>query len=322
MATKKKRRLGRGLGSMINTPVKVDVPNSSNESKATVVVADPPAAPVERGEKSSSPGSLIRVSPSNVRPNPYQPRKVFDEAALVSLADSIRSAGVMQPVVVRPAADGYELIAGERRLRAAEIVGLEHIPAVIQDVDDRTAAEWSIIENVQREDLNPMERAEAFQHLQDQFGLTHQEIAEKVGLNRSSVTNHLRLNELDEATKEAVRTSALSMGHARTMLSVGSLSVRAKMLRQCLSNHWSVRELERRVRVLTDGAGSSASAKTDVDPRQSNLDDLQKKLGEHLGTRVQIHQQARNPGRGRMVIEFYDLDQFDGLLSRLGYNNA
>ena len=167
-----------------------------------------------------------------------------------------------------------------------------------------------------------MERAEAFQRLQDQFGLTHQEIAEKVGLNRSSVTNHLRLNELDEATKEAVRTAALSMGHARTMLAVGSLAVRAKMLRQCLSNHWSVRELERRVRIVTDGGGARTKQEADVDPRKSNLDDLQKKLGEHLGTRVQIHQQARKPGRGRMVIEFYDLDQFDGLLGQMGFNNS
>ena len=121
----------------------------------------------------------------------------------------------MQPVLVRRAANGYELVAGERRLRAAEMAGLEHIPAVIRDIDDRAAAEWSIIENIQREDLNPIERAEAYQRLQDQFGLTHQEIADQVGLNRSSVTNHIRMTELDEGTKEAVRTGLISGGHAK-----------------------------------------------------------------------------------------------------------
>lgn len=266
---------------------------------------------------------LLQLPIKGLEPNRFQPRKVFDEAALVSLADSIRSAGVMQPIVVRSIGGGYELIAGERRLRAAEIVGLERIPAIVQDVDDRTAAEWAIIENVQREDLNPIERAEAFQHLQDQFGLTHQEIAEKVGLNRSSVTNHLRLNELDEATKQAVRTAAISMGHARAMLAVTNLTARAKMLRQCMSNNWSVRELERRVRVVTDGSSAvGVDSGAAPSPRKSNLEDLQKKLGEHLGTKVQIQQQSKKPGRGRLVIEFYDLDQFDGLLSQMGFANS
>ncbi|MDG2199679.1 MAG: ParB/RepB/Spo0J family partition protein [Phycisphaerales bacterium] len=321
MATKKKkRRLGRGLGSMINSPVKVEVPGSVEPSGDVAVATMEPVAAIE----DASDGGLIHIPLGQLQPNQYQPRKVFDEAALTSLADSIRTAGVMQPVVVRPAASGgYELVAGERRLRAAEIVGLERIPAVVQDVDDRTAAEWSIIENVQREDLNPMERAEAFQHLQDQFGLTHQEIAEKVGLNRSSVTNHLRLNELDEATKQAVRTAVLSMGHAKAMLAVANLTSRARLLRQCISKHWSVRELERKVRQSSDGSGSkSTKGETEVNPRQSNIEDLQKKLGEHLGTRVQIQQQARNPGRGRLVIEFFDLDQFDGLLGQMGFNNS
>ncbi|MAB83030.1 MAG: chromosome partitioning protein ParB [Phycisphaerae bacterium] len=316
MATAKKRRLGRGLGSMISAPVKVDIPESPSEKTSEVAKQEAPAASSEARSD-----GLLQLPVKGLEPNRYQPRKVFDEAALVSLADSIRTAGVMQPIVVRTVAGGgYELIAGERRLRAAEIVGLDRIPAVVQDVDDRTAAEWAIIENVQREDLNPMERAEAFQHLQDQFGLTHQEIAEKVGLNRSSVTNHLRLNELDEATKEAVRTSAISMGHARAMLAIANLTARAKMLRQCMSNHWSVRELERRVRMVTDGSSAAGSGTgTTASPRKSNLEDLQKKLGEHLGTRVQIHQQVKKPGRGRVVIEFYDLDQFDGLLSQMGF---
>ena len=320
MATKKKRRLGRGLGSMINSPVKVEVPGAIESSGDAAVATMEPSPPIADDAAS---GGLVHLPLDQLQPNPYQPRKVFDEAALASLADSIRSAGVMQPVVVRPAsAGGFELVAGERRLRAAEIVGLSRIPAVVQEVDDRTAAEWSIIENVQREDLNPMERAEAFQHLQDQFGLTHQEIAEKVGLNRSSVTNHLRLNELDEATKQAVRTATLSMGHARAMLAIANLTARAKFLRQCISGNWSVRELERRVRRTTEGPAGGTGSSGEVSPRQSNIEDLQKKLGEHLGTRVQIQQQAKNPGRGRLVIEFFDLDQFDGLLGQLGFNNS
>jgi len=305
--TKKKSRLGRGLKSMINTPVRIDaVPG--NEQK------DVPRG--TRGERPSE--GLLSVPVGEINPSPWQPRQAFDMDALKALAESIKTAGVMQPILIRPHEKGYELVAGERRLRAAEIAGLSEIPAVLREIDDRTAAEWSIIENIQREDLNPIERAEAFIRLQDQFGLTHQEIANQVGLNRSSVTNHLRMNELDEGTKEAVRNGLLSGGHAKSLLSITSISDRTRLVRMAISGHWSVRELERRIRRIQDG-GSIPTTPGKVDTTRSHLDDLGGQLSEHLGTRVHIKQQGKKAGKGRMIIEFYDMDQFDGILSKMGF---
>ena len=174
------------------------------------------------------------------------------------------------------------------------------------------------MENIQREDLNPIERAEAYQRLQDQFGLTHQEIADQVGLNRSSVTNHIRMTELDEGTKEAVRTGLISGGHAKSLLSMASISERTRLVRLAIAGNWSVRELERRVRRIQEGGVDPAATK-DVDSTKSHLADLEGQLAEHLGTRVHIQQQGKKAGKGKLVIEYFDLDQFDGLLSKMGF---
>ncbi|MBM43618.1 MAG: chromosome partitioning protein ParB [Phycisphaerae bacterium] len=310
-ATKKKSRLGRGLKSMINTPVRIDAVPGKSEG-------DVPRGTSSETTPASTPEGLLMVPVAQITPSPWQPRQTFEMDALKSLAESIKTAGVMQPILVRQVESGYELVAGERRLRAAEIAGLSEIPVVLREIDDRTAAEWSIIENIQREDLNPIERAEAFMRLQDQFGLTHQEIANQVGLNRSSVTNHLRMNELDEGTKEAVRTGLLSGGHAKSLLSIASISDRTRLVRMAISGNWSVRELERRIRRIQDG-GSIPATPDAVDTTRSHLDDLGAQLSEHLGTRVHIKQQGKKPGKGRMIIEFYDMDQFDGVLSKMGF---
>ena len=306
MATAKKRKLGRGLKSMINTPVQVDA-------------SPEPVRKDDRAVADQADGNILQHLPvAEITANQWQPRQAFDAEALSALSESIKKAGVMQPVLVRRAANGYELVAGERRLRAAEMAGLEHIPAVIRDIDDRAAAEWSIIENIQREDLNPIERAEAYQRLQDQFGLTHQEIADQVGLNRSSVTNHIRMTELDEGTKEAVRTGLMSGGHAKSLLSVASISERTKLVRLAISGQWSVRELERRVRRI-QSAGTTTTDSKEVSSTKSHLTDLEGQLAEHLGTRVHIQQQGKKAGKGKLVIEYFDLDQFDGLLTKMGF---
>jgi ParB family chromosome partitioning protein len=307
MPTAKKRKLGRGLKSMISTPVEVEAsPTTAKSTEAATATLD------------DGQGGLQFLPVSSITANKWQPRQVFDQDALTALAESIKKAGVMQPVLVRTAPNGYELVAGERRLRAAEMAGLDQIPAVIRDIDDRAAAEWSIIENIQREDLNPIERAEAYQRLQDQFGLTHQEIADQVGLNRSSVTNHIRMTELDEGTKEAVRTGLISGGHAKSLLSIASISDRSRLVRLAIAGNWSVRELERRVRRIQDG-GSKSSDSKEVNPTKSHLADLEGQLAEHLGTRVHIQQQGKKAGKGKLVIEYFDLDQFDGLLAKMGF---
>lgn len=308
-----RRRLGRGLTSLISAPVRIDAASEPSERAA----GNRPAAAPSKADSEE----LRRIAVAEIAPNPYQPRKHFDEASLDELAASIREAGMMQPVVVRPGAGGragYELIAGERRWRAAAKIGLDRIPAIIRDVDHQTAAEWALIENIQRADINCIERAEAFQRLAAEFSLTHQEIADRVGLNRASVTNHLRLLEHDDETRAAVAAGELSMGHARALLAIPN-SRRGEIARRAVREGWSVRELERRVQRLAAGSEPKEphSASTQrVLP--AHLEDLQRKLGEHLGSKVVVRP-GRKKGAGRLTIDFYSLDEFEGILARLGF---
>ena len=315
-AAAKKRRLGMGLSGMIGAPVEV----SSPPPEAPTALPAPVAA---AGDSAASVGSattaLVAVPVGDIRPNERQPRHTIEATSLEPLIASIRTAGVMQPVVVRPrGADGcYELVAGERRWRAATAAGLDAVPAVVQDVSDQTAAEWAIIENVQREDLDAVERGDAFRRLQDEFGLTHAEIAEQVGLTRAGVTNQIRLCDLDEGTRTLIRKGALSGGHGRCLLGIASVDQRLVVAKQAIQGEWNVRELERHVRGLTTVAKDAKPGAPNGGGR-AHLDDLERQLSEHLGTRVRI-QTGRKRDRGRLSLEFYDLEQFDGLLSRLGF---
>lgn len=342
-----RRKLGRGLGSLISTPVRVDVGAGSAVTtdrptpvQPAMTLGSPPVeATLPASVTSSLRDGLHSLPIRSIIPNPRQPRQHFDEAALNALAGSIKVSGVMQPVVVRLAqvavpgvlGQAYELIAGERRWRAAQVAGLATIPAVVRDVDDRTAAEFSLVENIQREDLNPLERAEAFDRLMREFHLTHNEIAERVSLDRSSVSNHLRLLELDDVTKAALRDGRLGMGHARALLAITNIEQRKTLAAEALRNEWSVREIERQAREgkAAKSLGSAAGPKVSVgggddrdrlpSPMSSHLADLQKALGDHLGTKVQIHL-GRTKGSGKLVIDFYTIDQFEGLLQTLGVN--
>ena len=306
----KKKRLGMGLSGMIGAPVEVSPPAES--SAASAQASAPSAVPAE---------GLSSVSVSQIRPNDRQPRQSIDASALEPLVASIRSAGVMQPVVVRPAgADGvHELVAGERRWRAAQAAGLKTVPAVVRNIDDRTAAEWAIIENIQREDLNAVERGDAFRQLQADFGLTHAEIAEQVGLTRAAVTNQIRLCELDEGIRSLIRSGSLSGGHGRCLLSLESIDQRLLLAKEAIKEEWSVRELEQRVRRIASSGGergTKGGASKGVD--RTHLDDLERQLSEHLGTQVRIRT-GRKRDQGELRLAFYDLAQFDGLLDRMGF---
>ena len=314
-----RRRLGRGLESLISSPVQVDVPprdapDDAAGKPSTAAQKEKPAARADTGHP-----PVVRMIPlADVQPNPLQPRRAFDEASLRGLAQSIESAGLMQPIVVRPQPEGgFEIVAGERRWRAAQMVGLPEIPAVVRDIDDRTATQWSLVENLQREDLNPLERSEAFRRLIDEFGLTHQQVADRVGLDRSSVTNHLRLLELDESIQQALRAGRIGMGHGRALLAVTNSSERSQLAQQAAARGWSVRELERRIRRRQHAASSLQPQAPS--PQKAHLDDLQRRLGEHLGTRVLI-ESGRKKGAGRLIISFYGLDEFEGLLRRVGFH--
>ena len=337
MATKKKKkkRLGMGLSGMLTTPVPVEPPVADSPPAAEgaphgvevgtsrVAVSETSGGPLTGGSQADDGGDgvLMHLSVTAIEPNAKQPRQRFDQASLDSLAASISASGLMQPVMVRPAGVGglYELVAGERRWRAAQQAGLTSIPCLVREVDDQAAAELGLIENLQREDLDAIELAEAFEALQAEYGLTHQEIADRVGWSRAAVTNQLRLTALESDLRALVQSGALSGGHARMLLSITDSKARLKMAKQAIEQGWSVREIERRVREAAYGTSSSTkSSKIKPTARRAHLDDLENQLSDHLGTRVRIT--ANKAGyKGAVRIEFYDLDQFDGLLQRMGF---
>lgn len=261
------------------------------------------------------------IAIDSISPNPHQPRQTFNQQALEALAESIRTAGLMQPLVVRPGPTGeYQLIAGERRWRAAQIVGMDAVPVLVRDVNDREAAEFALIENLQREDLNPLERAEAFARLISDFALTHQEVAQRVGLDRSNITNHLRLLDLEDEFKEALRERKIGMGHARALLAITNLDQRRTLGHECIAAGWSVREIERRARRASDAPQSIASTASPAAPRHLHMKDLERRLSEHLGTEVQLRP-GKAKGSGKLIISFFTFEEFDGLMQRLQFKN-
>jgi ParB family chromosome partitioning protein len=245
-----------------------------------------------------------------IRPGRYQPRSVFDEDKLAELADSIRAQGVVQPVVVRPVGDDeYELIAGERRWRAAQIAGIDDIPAVVRDVPDEVSVAMALIENIQREDLNPLEEATALRRLVDDFQMTHQEAADAVGRSRAAVSNLLRLLELMQEVKDMIDMRLIEMGHARALLSLDD-DLQVQAAREVVRKRLSVRDTENLARRLQQSKKKKGSRRVDPD-----ILSLQNRLGETLGARVRIQHQAS--GKGKLVISYNNSDEFEGILERL-----
>ncbi|MCW8977270.1 MAG: ParB/RepB/Spo0J family partition protein [Marinobacter sp.] len=258
-------------------------------------------------------GELREVPIDLIQRGRYQPRRDMDPAALQELADSIRQQGVMQPVVVRPIAEGrYELIAGERRWRVTQMAGLDSIPAIIRDVPDEAAIAMALIENIQRENLNPIEEAFALQRLQDEFGLTQAQVAEAVGKSRTTITNLLRLIGLSEDVRIMLEHGDLEMGHGRAMLTLAP-ELQMQVAKQVVAKSLSVRQTEALVRRVQQETPDSKSRKKGVvDP---NIRALQDDLAERLGARVSIDHGQR--GKGKLVIEYSSLDELDGILGHI-----
>jgi ParB family chromosome partitioning protein len=257
--------------------------------------------------------AVVRLPLAQIVPGRYQPRRDFDPDSLRELADSIGVQGVIQPIVVRPiAGERYEIVAGERRWRASKQAGLAEIPVVIRNVDEPTALAIALIENIQRDDLAPLEEAGALQRLLDEFGLTHQQVAEAVGKSRTTVTNLLRLLELESEVKLLLDQGRLEMGHARALLGLKG-DAQALAGRQVVARGLSVRETEKLVRRLqTDGLDPGQTAKPPSDP---NIRRLQDDLTERLGARVAI--QHGTKGTGKLVIAYNSLDELDGILAHI-----
>jgi len=275
MELAKRRALGRGLGALI--------PGSYQ--------------PEEKSDQQ------IYVPLTAIQPNPQQPRRTFGDAAISELAESIRQKGILQPLLVRQVAGGYELIAGERRLRAAQRLGMDQVPVTIRKADDGEALEMALIENIQRENLNPMEEARAYRRLNDEFHLSHDEIAKRVGKERSTVANTLRLLQLPQEVQREIEAGALSAGHARALINAGSEAVKIKLAREVVARRLTVRETEKLAKRHVRPVG-------DVELRA-----VEHRLTEALGTRVRLH--TRRGGAGKIEIEYYSLDGLNALVDRL-----
>ncbi len=298
MSTRKKR-LSKDLDLLIGAV------------RSTRPQTDIQAAPGESAGHESGDG-LRQLPLEQLKRGKYQPRRDFDPSALEELASSIRHEGVMQPIVVRPInGDQFEIIAGERRWRAAQLAGLDRIPAIVRDVSDDSAIAMALIENIQRENLNPIEEAQALRRLQVEFELSQQQVAERVGKSRSAIANLLRLLSLEQSVRELVETNQLDMGHAKVLLALeGSLQLKAA--KQVLSGALSVRQTERLVKQLLDAGSPSSKSDTTLDP---NIAALQRSLSERLGAAVAINHDPR--GRGKLVISYTNLDELDGILGRI-----
>ena len=295
----KKRGLGRGLDALLGT---------GNKG----------AAPSDPGSPEPAPGDVLRqLAVGLLQPGKYQPRTGMDPAKLTELAESIKAQGLIQPIVVREigaGADGatrYEIIAGERRWRAAQLAELREVPCVVRESDDHAALAMALIENIQREDLNPLEEALALQRLIDEFQLTHQQTAEAVGRSRAAVSNLLRLLELPEPIRKLVEARRIEMGHARALLTLPAVQAEA-LARQAAEEQWSVREIERRVQAIQRGESQPAPAPKKPDP---DIQNLERELGELLSAKVAV--QHGRGGRGKLVVQYFSLDELEGILEKI-----
>ena len=289
MTTMKKKRLGRGLGSLIG-----------NLDETT------------RVDESNKADGLVELDIDRIQRGKFQPRTVFDQESLQELADSIGVQGIVQPVIVRPEGNHYELVAGERRWRAAQLAGLQKIPAVIRELDARSAAAIALIENIQREDLNPLDEAQAFLRLIEEFDLTHQQVADSIGRSRASVSNLLRLLDLADPVKQQVNSGLLNMGHARALLALIRHD-QVEVAKLVVNRGLSVRETELLVKkTLAAESGGSKKKAVAVDP---DVRRLETRLSEKLGASVKI--KTGKKGSGQLVIHFHSSAELDGILEHL-----
>ncbi|UXI68482.1 ParB/RepB/Spo0J family partition protein [Tahibacter amnicola] len=288
MSAAKKRGLGRGLDALLGSLE----PESSE--------------PVE------AQGELRQIPVGRIFPGKYQPRQAMDPERLEELAASIKAQGVIEPIVVRAEGDRFELIAGERRWRATQLAGLAEIPALVREVDDRTVVAIALIENIQREELTPLEEAQSLKRLIDEFDLTHQQVADAVGRSRAAVSNLLRLMELPAEIKGFLEQRKLDMGHARALLTLPE-ALAIGLARQAAEHGWSVRELEEAARVAQ--TEPKFKPKLAGPPRDPNIESLERDLSERIGARVAIaHGRG---GRGKLVIRYHSLEELDGILGRI-----
>jgi ParB family chromosome partitioning protein len=286
-----KRRLGRGLDALLGNP------------GSDGAVADP----------------SLRVAVDRIQQNPYQPRKSFDDDDLASLRDSIRTHGILQPLVVRKVGDQFQLIAGERRLRAAQAAGMTEVPVRIVDFNDQQVLEAALVENIQRADLNPIEKAEGFKDYLERFGMTQEQLAQRLGLDRTTITNLVNLLELVPDVQEAVRLGQISLGHAKVLKGVSDRARQMSLCKEVIARGHSVRALEALVKgqppePISNGGGGGGSARPIVE-KTAHVQSLEDDLRHKLATRVEIRLKGKD--RGQIIIDFETNDEFERLMEML-----
>ena len=312
MAKNEKKGLGRGLGALFGDDI--DIARTRRKQASGTETAGNVKDP-ETGAKDSDVSretSLIRLS--LIEPNSSQPRKVFDEESLKELTESIRAHGVLQPILVQDRKDHYEIIAGERRWRAARIAGLKEVPVIIRDYSDREIVELSLIENIQREDLNPIEEALAYQRLSEEFGLKQEEIAQKVSKNRTTVTNSLRLLKLSKKVLAMVEGGEISAGHARALIPVTNEKQQYELAKKVRDEALSVRDTEKLVAKALKGAPEPKLREKDA-ALELIFKQLEEKMRRSMGTKVSIRQTGKD--RGRIEIEYYSNDDLERITNFL-----
>jgi len=309
MSVKDRPRLGRGLKSLISTPVTIDIPPASHSA---------PSAANARHER------LIDIDLTSIEANPHQPRAAMDPLALKELANSIKASGILQPIIVRPL-DGigrYQLVAGHRRTEAAKLAGLTAVPAIVRDdTTDERQAEWALIENIQREDLNAIERAKAYRSYVDTFSLTHAQAAERLGEDRATITNFLRLLDLNVGVRDLVARGLLSAGHAKVLAGVADMARQDTLANRAVTEGLSVRKLEELVNAPTDALDAIAGTTTVAEhartlvAKSAHVVELEQDLSRKLGTKLRIFP-SKKKNTGKIVIQYFSLDEFDRIVDK------
>jgi len=293
----KKRELGRGIKALLQDY------DAAPSPRRTEVVK----------ELNSEP---FRIPVDAIEPNPYQPRVVFNEDALAELSASIKALDVIQPLTVRRVSEGrYQLISGERRLRASRLAGLADVPAYVRTADDQGMLEMAIVENIQRADLNPIETAIGYQRLIDEVGLTHEALSERMGKQRSTITNSLRLLRLPPELQQALKAKRISAGHGRALAGLDDIAMQLTILRQVEREGWNVRQTEEQVKRITQPKATKTTEPTGPTGLSPVLADIQRQLAAHYGSKVSLKRQAN--GKGEFVIQFGSDDEFNRILEKL-----
>lgn len=324
MAVKRKGGLGKGLDSLIPSHKPDTNENTNMHEKVVEKIVEVPVekvvekiveVPVEKVvEKVVEKSAEVMIKVDEIEPNQMQPRKNFNEDALHELAESIKQVGVIQPLILQKENSYYRIIAGERRWRAARIAGLTEIPAIIKEYTPVEVIEIALIENIQREDLNPIEEAQAFQRLIQEFGLKQDEAAEKVAKSRTAITNSLRLLKLDERVQQMIIDGMISSGHGRTLLGLPDKDLQYEIAMKIFDNSMSVRDTERLVKTLTSQKAENQNTQQAID-HQLAYKNIEEKIKSIMGTKVSIKSKSNN--KGKIEIEYYSIDDFERIIDLL-----